>query len=209
MMTLAGISRFNERMARVVYLTLAVISVTGCAAPMASTKEELQALSEKEGVVFGSILLVAQKGPQDESGWGFLRGRKTDELKWTVSFGELGINPFGQTYAIAAMPGKEEVFIKKLPAGSYNILRASPESGIAGIPSNQYVSLSIFFKVQPQQASYIGRLVINVPDRILPGSVIRASIADFQEETVEKLRGEHPEIVGKTVKDLATTSTLR
>jgi len=208
MMTLTDISRFNEGMARTIYLMLVAISMTSCAAPMVSTKEELQSLAENEGVVIGSILFVAQKGAENESGWAFLRGRQTGDLEWTVSFGELGSNPFATTYTISAKPGKEEVFIKKLSPGDYNIRRASP-AGVLGLSSNQYVSLAIHFKVKPRQTSYIGKLVVNLPDRLMAGSRVRVDIADSQEETVEKLRSEHPSILGNTVKDLADLRTLR
>ena len=200
-MTLTDFSRLNESMARTIYLMLAAILMTSCAAPMASTKEELQSLSENEGVVIGSILFVAAKGVENESGWAFLRGTKTDDLKWIVSFGELGFKPFATTYTISGRPGKEEVFIKKLPAGNYNIQNASG-AGTFGLSSRQYVT--IHFKVEPRQTSYIGKLVVNLPDRIMVGSPVVVNIADSQEETVEKLRSEHPSILGNPVKDLAT-----
>ena len=101
-MTLTDFSRLKESMARTIYLMLAAILMTSCAAPMASTKEELQSLSENEGVVIGSILFIAVKGVENESGWAFLRGIKTDDLEWTVSFSELGFKPFATTYAVFA-----------------------------------------------------------------------------------------------------------
>ncbi|MGH8611541.1 MAG: hypothetical protein ACREYF_05730 [Gammaproteobacteria bacterium] len=208
MMSLVHISRFNESMARTIPLMFAAILMTGCAAPMVSTKEELQSLSENEGVVIGSILFIAEKGVENESAWAFLRGRRSDDVEWIVSFGELGLNPFATTYAISAKPGKEEVFIKKLPPGNYNIQRASP-AGFFGLSSNQYVSLAIYFRVAPRQTSYIGKLVVNLPDRIMAGSPVRVAISDSQEGTVEKLRSEHSSILGNTVKDLATVRTMR
>lgn len=207
-MTLIHISRFNESMARTIPLMFAAILMTGCASSMVSTKEELQSLSENEGVVIGSILFIAEKGVENESAWAFLRGRKADEVEWTVSFGELGLNPFATTYTISARPGKEEVFIKKLPPGNYNIQRASP-AGFLGLSSNQYVRLTIYFKVEPRQTSYIGKLVLNLPDRIMFGSPVRVAISDSQEETVEKLGSEHSSILGNTIKDLATLRTMR
>lgn len=175
---------------------------------MVSTKEELQSVSANEGVVIGSILFIVAQGPKDESAWAFLKGRKADDVEWTVTFGEAGFQPFATTYAISAKPGKEEVFIKKLPPGNYNIQRAQP-AGLFGLSSNQYVSLNIYFKVEPQQTSYIGRLVVNVPDRIMFGSPVRVAISDSQEETVAKLRSEYPSVVGNTVKNLATQNTIR
>jgi hypothetical protein len=103
---------------RVIPAVIALILIAGCAS-MVSTKEELQSLSENEGVVIGSVLLTVEKGKEDESGWAFLKGRKAGELDWSVSIQEVGFNPFATTYSIPAKSGKEETFIKKLPAGSY------------------------------------------------------------------------------------------
>lgn len=207
MMTPAHISRISECIARSLLL-FASLLIAGCASPMVSTKEELQSVSANEGVVIGSILFIVAEGPKDESAWAFLKGRKADDVEWTVIFGEVGFQPFATTYSISVKPGKEENFIKKLPPGNYNIQRAIP-AGLFGLNSNQYVSLDIYFKVEPQQTSYIGKLVVNVPDRIMLGSRVRAAISDSQEETVAKLRSEYPSVVGNTVKNLATQSTIK
>lgn len=201
-------SRISESIARALPL-FAVLLMAGCASPMVSTKEELQSVSANEGIVFGSILFIVAEGPKDESAWAFLKGRKADDVEWTVTFGEVvGFQPFATTYSISAKPGNEEVFIKKLPPGNYNIRRAVP-AGFFGLSSNHYVSLDIYFTVEPQKSSYIGKLVVNVPDRIMLGSRVRVAISDSQEETVARLRSEHPSVVGNTVKNLATQSTIR
>ena len=71
------------------------------------------------------------------------------------------------------------------------------------------LTLAINFNVKPRQTSYIGKLVVNFPDRITAGSPVRVEILDTQEETIEKLKGEHPSIVPNTVKELATSRTFR
>jgi len=190
---------------RVIPAVIALIFMAGCAS-MVSTKEELQNLPENEGVVIGSVLLTAEKGKEDESGWAFLKGRKVGELDWSVSIQKAQFIPFATTYSIPAIPGKEEIFIKNLPAGSYNMLRLQPVGLFA---PNLYLSLVVNFEVKPRQTSYIGKLAVKFPDRITLGSRVRVDILDAQDETIEKLRGEHSSILGNTVKDLATSSTMR
>jgi hypothetical protein len=189
-----------------IYLTaLALFLLSGCAS-MTSSKEELQSLRENEGIVIGSVLLTAAKGDTEESGWAFLRGRKAGELEYSVSISETGFNPLKTTYSVPAIPGKEEVFIKKLPVGSYNMNELKPSGLLA---PQLRLSLDIHFSVKPRQTSYIGKLVVSFPDRITAGSPVRVEIMDAQVETVERLRGEHPSIVPNTVKELATTRTFR
>ena len=190
---------------RAIPAVLVLILMAGCAS-MVSTKEELQNLAQNEGVIIGSVLLTVEKGKDDESGWAFLKGRKAGELDWSVSIQEVGLNPFSTTYSIPAKPGQEELFIKKLPAGSYNMVRVQPVGLFA---PNIYLSLRVTFTVKPRQTSYIGKLTVHFPDRIAFGSPARADILDAQDETIEKLRIEHSSILGNTVKDLATSRTMR
>jgi hypothetical protein len=192
--------RFNIHVA-----ALALTLFSGCAS-MTSTNEELQVLGENEGIVIGSVLLSAPKVAADESGWAFLRGRKAGELKYSVSISRAGFNPLTTTYSVPAIPGKEEVFIKKLPAGSYNMNELTPSGFLAPQLS---LTLAVNFDVRPRQTSYIGKLVVNFPDRIAVGSPAHVEILDAQEETIEKLRGEHPTVVPNTVKELATSRTFR
>jgi len=192
--------RFNIHVA-----ALALILLSGCAS-MTSTNEELQVLGENEGIVIGSVLLSAPKVAADESGWAFLRGRKAGELKYSVSISRAGFNPLTTTYSVPAIPGKEEVFIKKLPAGGYNMNELTPSGFLAPQLS---LTLAVNFDVRPRQTSYIGKLVVNFPDRIAVGSPAHVEILDAQEETIEKLSGEHPTVVPNTVKELATSRTFR
>jgi len=173
---------------------------------MTSSKEELQSLGENEGIVVGSVVLTAAKGDADESGWAFLKGRKPGEVEYSVSISESGFNPFQTNYSVPAKPGKEEVYIKKLPAGSYNMNELRPSGFLA---PQLILTLAINFNVKPRQTSYIGKLVVNFPDRITVGSPVHVDILDAQEETIEKLRGEYPSIVANTVKELATSRTFR
>ena len=187
------------------FSALALTLLCGCAA-MTSSKEELQTLGPNEGVIVGSVLLTAAKGDGDESGWAFFKGRKAGELEYSLSVSEIGFNPLKTTYRLPARPGKEEVFIRKLPAGSYNMDSISPSGFLAPQLS---LTLAIHFIVKPRQTSYIGKLVVEFPDRITAGSPVRVAILDAQQETLESLKGEHPSIVSNTVKELATSRTLR
>ena len=193
------------RLFRAIPAVTALALITGCAS-MVSTKEELQSLSQNEGVVIGSVLLTVEKGSQNESGWAFLKGRKAGELDWSVSIQESGFNPLATTYSVPAEPGKEAIFIRKLPAGSYDMSRVRP---VGLFVPNLYLSLGIHFTVKPGQTSYIGKLAVTLPDRIMLGSPAHVDILDAQIETVEQLRGKYSSVVENTVKDLATRRTTR
>lgn len=190
----------------IIYLTAVIVGLlSGCASTtMTSSKEELQSVGDKEGVVVGSVLITAAKVDKNESVWSFLKGRKADDLKYAINIADSGYeNPFKERYKIMATAGEETVFIKKLPAGNYDM----DSLGVVGWDGSQRLTflLSINFDVKPQQTTYIGRLMVNLPERITKGSPVKVSILDAQQETIEKLKNEYPSIASDTVTDLATT----
>ncbi len=181
-------------------VALLAFLLSGCAS-MNSSKEALQSIGNKEGVVVGSVLLTAAQGDANETGWSFLRGRKAGELKYSVSISETGFNPIKLIYTLPATPGKEEFFVKKLPAGNYQMDRIEPTGILA--PTAWKFPLGVVFTVKPQKVTYIGRLVVIFPDRILQGSRFKFTIQDAQKETIEKLRNDYPSIVPNAVRELA------
>ena len=184
-------------------ILVALIWISGCATPMVSTVEELQNLVDNEGVVYGSVFLTVEPGPDNESGWAFLKGRKADRKDWEVSISEPKL--FAKTYAIPAKPGLETVFIKKLPAGTYEILKVYQPGLFGGCcEDNQiFVEVKARFTVIPGQVSYIGKLTIKLPYRVKWGNRVFIGISDDQEEALEQLHGEFSAVLKNSVRDLA------
>jgi hypothetical protein len=179
---------------------LLVFLLSGCAS-LTSSKEELQSLGDDEGIVVGSVLLTAAPGDASESGFAFLGGRKAGELEYSVAVSQAAFNPLKPTYSLPAVPGKEEFFVKKLPAGSYRLDNIKP-SGILA-PTALTFPLGLAFTVRPRAVSYIGRLEVNFPDRIRAGSSFRFAVRDARQETIEKLKNDYPSIVPNAVSALA------
>lgn len=194
---------FKNRFFTFVLILLLVI-ISGCAS-MTSTKSELQNIKDNEGVVIGSVLVSAEKVDPDESGWAFLKGIKAEKTKFSVSISESKWNPLQTTYKVPAVVGKEEIFIKKLPAGNYN-MDSLYTSGL--LNAQMSLRLAINFNVKPKQTIYIGKLVVSLPARLRAGSGASVVIVDNQQETIEKLRSEYGSIVSDTVKELATSKAF-
>jgi len=184
-----------------------VLGLIGCASPMVSSKEELQSLGENEGVVFGSFLINVEKGEENESGWDFLKGSKAGDSEYGVSITEMtrfeaellkALVPFKTSYKFTVKPEQEFKFVKKLPAGTYQVAKID-ELGF----SNAFVHLGVGFAVRPKQTTYIGRLTVLFPYRNMVGSPVGTKVTDAQEETIDSLRNEHGELVfSNIVKEL-------
>jgi hypothetical protein len=172
-------------------------AILSSCASMVSSKEELQNVAENEGVVFGSLVINVEKGQEKESGWAFLKGQKAGDATYAIVVSERGLNPLKQTYVFRATPGKEEPFIKKLPAGDYQIQKIQKEGF-----TNLELNLRVNFTVAPKQTTYIGKLTVQFPDRIMVGSPVRMNVTDAQQETSELLKNEHEKSLSSVVKAL-------
>ena len=173
-----------------------LVMLSGCAS-MVSSKEELQNVGENEGIVFGSFVINVEKSEEKESGWAFLKGQKAGDATYAVIISERGFNPLKQNYVIRAEPEKEEVFIKKLTAGDYQIQKIQKEGF-----TNLELNLRVNFRVTPRQTTYLGKLTVQFPDRIRVGSPVRTNVGDVQQETTEKLKNEHEKSLSQVVKAL-------
>jgi len=174
-----------------------VLGLTGCAS-MVSSKEELQSLGENEGIVVGSFVINVEKGEEKESGLAFLAGRKSGDSSYGVSIAErsasAAVNPFKTNYRFEVKPEQEFAFLKKLPAGTYQVHEIK-QLGF----SNLFVNLTVNFTVRPKQTTYIGRLTVQFPDRVRAYSQIRTRVTDAQEETINSLRKEYGDSVFSNV----------
>ena len=162
-----------------------VVMLSGCAS-MVSSKEELQDVGANEGIVFGSFVINVERGEENESGWAFLKGQKASDATYAVIISESGFNPLSPNYVIKASPEKEEIFIKKLPAGDYQIKKIQKEGF-----TNLELNLRVNFRVTAKQTTYIGKFTVQFPDRIRMGSPVRMNVADTQQATTEQLKSEH------------------
>jgi hypothetical protein len=187
-------------MGRAIAALIALASAAGCVSTMVSTAEDLRVVSEDEGVAIGSVLVSARKAREDE-GW---LGSLAEKLDWSILiWEEAGINPIRRSFRIVVKPLKEEVFIKKLPAGRYRIDRI--ETVFTGGRAEDTLSfaLGVHFTVKPRQTSYIGRLALEFPHRVRADGDPQVSVVDAREETLGKLRGAYDGIVADAVNDLA------
>jgi hypothetical protein len=175
---------------------LLVPGLTGFAASMVSSKEELQSLGDNEGIVIGSFVINVEKGKEDESSGAFLEGRKAGDFEYGVTITERQSSavaeaiaasvPFRTSYGFEVKPEQEFTFLKKLPAGTYQI-RNINQLGFSTLST----TLSMDFTVKPRQTTYIGRLAVQFPNRAMALSQVTTRVTDAQEETINSLRKEH------------------
>ena len=163
--------------------------------PMVSSKQELQNIGENEGIVFGSFIVNVDNSVEKASVLSMHRGgRNAHAQVYKVLITENEFNEFNPRYVIMAKPEQEEIFIKKLPAGDYQIQNI--ESG------GLYWYPHLKFRVTPKQTTYIGKLTMRLPGWASGGSLIHGTISDTQQKTIAQLKSEHEKSVAEAVKAL-------
>lgn len=191
-------SRMVSSIFSVMAVSVICMSMLSSCASMVSTDNELQNVGENEGIVFGSFVINVEKGEENKSGWAFL-GQKASDATYEVSISKRESNPFKLNYLIRATPEKEEIFIKKLPAGNYYI-HAITKLGFSNLKMNFRVN----FRVIPKRTTYIGKLIVQFPSRIRQGSPARMNVVDTQQKSTELLKTEYEKSLSEVIEELMT-----
>ena len=167
-----------------------VMGLVGCASLVSSSKE-LQSIGDNEGVVMGSFLLNVEQGNKNESGWAFLKGRKTANSDYSLSIRAKKyyvLGNFDTSYSIDVKPEEEFTFIKKLPAGVYEVVSIK-QLGFSNLSLRP--GEAIIFEVKPGKTIYIGRLTAYFPYRMNGFRSVRLGVTDAKDEAITSLKDEY------------------
>lgn len=180
-------------------LALAVLCV-GCSAPMKMKASDLKTLEKDQGRVLGSISVVAAETDKNEGSWAWLGGGQSSTHSYSFEIKEQSsafIDIGSKTYSVSVAPGKVESFALKMPAGKYTFSEMSQE----GV-SNLKATLGPKFSVAVGQNTYIGRLNVVLPARLMMGTNVLMKIGDDQEADTASLGAEYQAVLADPVKGL-------
>jgi hypothetical protein len=158
--------------------------VVGCATSMQAPVKEVDVLKTNEGRVVGSVLINVPL-TKDESSWAWLKGSKAEKYsyRFDIEPADAFHNPFFRTsriYTIEAGVGQEEVFVTNLPTGPYRFNRLTQKGG-----SFFYGDIDRTFNVSAGQTTYIGRLIVEFPERLEEFRRFVIRVEDLQEEALQ------------------------
>ena len=181
------------------------LMLLGCA-PMSSTKGELQSVGANEGIFFGSVLLVPQENA-GESNWAILKGGRADGVDYWVTAEKfrprqfVDVAPAQTVLGFTATPGKETYFVKKVPAGKYSITSMKPTGPFVPLDANW--RLGLVFDVRPGIATYVGKVVVALPERLGSDCGFGFAVQDAQRKAIAGLGSEYAAILTNVAKGLA------
>ena len=174
---------------------LLTLSLAACAKPFDMSGERLTPLGPEWGVVIGSVLVKTVK-QADES------GKSRDAADMTYEFEIVqsspgdpdGESPYAERYRLDSKPGEERVFISRLRTGRY-LIRAFAQDRLAGKGGD----LDLVFDCMAGEVRYLGRLLVEIPQRVSRGKEFRYVVENAGEETLKKVAGQHPELAKQAV----------
>lgn len=179
---------------RVVWF-FAVLGLAGCSTPSLDMSEErIDPAGPDGGVVIGSLLVQAEQEP---SGSWFSRmfGRRAAGFTYDFEIVRAGTadqthtSAYADRYELDAKPKEEQLFVARLPVGSC-LFKSFRHEGLSAMGGE----LEVTFSVAPDTTQYIGRLVLDVPQRVTLGSPFTYRIENGRDATLAAVRKRHPDL---------------
>lgn len=162
------------------------------------SQADIRTLTENEGVVIGSIFVRVAEAPIDSS---WRQERRLERTVWLFEL-EKENNPLLKRN-IRVQPGVERHFVEKLRSGRYYFRRMS---GV--VFTHAYVPLGIHFSVTPQTITYLGRIEVTVPQRVIERKV-SYRVVDAEAGTLEILKTQYPQYATEVTKRLVNAQSFQ
>jgi hypothetical protein len=170
------------------------LSLVACAKSFDMSGDRLTPLGPEWGVVIGSVL-VKQAKLADKS-------TKSDADMPTYQFDIVqsqpgdpeGESPYAERYHLQAKVGEERMFISRLRTGRYLVKNFAKE-GITGTGGE----LELIFDTMAGEVRYIGRLLVEVPQRVSRGKEYRFTVENAREGTLRKMSDRHAELAAQAI----------
>jgi hypothetical protein len=171
------------------------LSLAACAKSFDMSDERLSPLGPEWGIVIGSVLVKPVKlaGESRKSGDASDTTYEFDIVQSQPGDPE-GETPYAERYRLQSKAGEERVFISRLRTGRY-MMRSFAQDRIAGKGGD----LGIVFDSMAGEVRYVGRLLVEVPQRVSRGKEYRFTVENGREKTLTKIAEQHPDLAKQAV----------
>ena len=174
--------------------------LAGCTTPSLDMSDDrIEPPGPDAGLVIGSVLVQADQEPP-QVWYNKLFGRKAAGFTYEfeivhVDMDELiGAAPYTKRYELEVKPGEERFFVARLSSGNY-LFKSFHHEGLSAMGGD----LKLLFSVAPGATQYVGRLLLELPRRVTPGTPFTYKIEDGREAALAVLRQRHPDLVADVV----------
>ncbi len=166
------------------------LSLVACAKSFDMSDERLTPLGPEWGIVIGSVLVKPVKLADEKS-----KSRDAADTIYEFDIVQSqpgdpdGESPYADRYRLKAKTGEERVFISRLRTGRY-LVKSFAQEHITGTGGD----IGLVFDSMAGEVHYIGRLLVEVPQRASRGKEYRFAVENARETTLTHVPKEHDEL---------------
>jgi hypothetical protein len=176
-------------------VVMIALAITACAKSFDMSGERLTPLGPEWGIVIGSVLVKPVK-TADKS------AKSQDATDATYEFDIVqsppgdpeGESPYAERYRLESKGGEERIFISRLHTGTY-LLKSFAQDRMVGAGGD----LALVFESMAGEIRYIGRLVVEVPQRVSRGKEYRFTVENARAATMTQISNRYPELARQAV----------
>ncbi len=156
-------------------VAISVACLAGCAGkPLGVMAPQLADLGPEEGIVYGSFVVVVDEDarvPTGKYAWFGPEDRRTHYELNVHKRGSLGVGLNASHRYVRTRAWEAEPFVTVLPIGSYDAGRMNMYTGSRTRVAKRLVDTHVDFRfdVEPGVATYLGRMIVAVPPKMIPG----------------------------------------
>jgi hypothetical protein len=174
---------------------MTTLSMAACAKSFDMSGEQLTPLGPEWGVVIGSVLIKPVRTADDKK-----KAPDPAEMSYELEIVQSppgdpdGESPYAERYRLDAKTGEERMFISRLRTGRY-LFKNFGQDRVVGTGGD----LDLVFETMAGEVHYIGRLVLEVPQRASRGKEYRFAVENSREATLAHITGRHPDLAQQAI----------
>lgn len=168
-----------------------LLGFASCTTSFDMSGERITPPGPEWGVVIGSVLVQ-----QEQVAWGkSTKGRDVSGASYEFDIVRIqpgdpnGEGPYVEQYRLDAKAGEERIFISRLRSGQY-LIKSFHEEGVMGLGGE----LELIFASMAGEIRYIGRVLVEIPQRVSRGKDYRFTVENAREPTLARVSQQDAEL---------------
>ena len=174
---------------------LIALSLAACAKSFDMSDERLTPLGPEWGVVIGSVLVKPVKLADETP-----KSRDAADMVYEFDIVQSppgdpdGESPYAERYRLEAKAGEERIFLSRLRTGRY-LVKSFSQQRITGIGGD----VGLTFESMAGEVRYVGRLLIEVPQRVSRGKEYRYTVENAREAALTHVPARHADLAMRAI----------
>jgi len=173
-----------------------LFGLASCTTSFDMSGERITSPGPEWGVVIGSVLVQPEKVASGKNA----TGRDVSESFYEFDIVRIqpgdpnGGGPYVEQYRLDAKAGEERIFISRLRSGQF-LIKSFHEEGMIGLGGE----LDLVFASMAGEIRYIGRVLVEIPQRVSRGKGYRFTVENAREPTLAQVSQQHADLTKAVV----------